>query len=403
MSVNLAVEAARKAVALSQEALQVDIFGPGAVTPERLAWLRDNGFIPASPTGVGVPLPSGGAIDPWGMALFMAILLAQASRRRANQMRRWPLETWAEHVDEHIERERERVRRQPEPPASLDAPRPPRVVIVPEVVDAVVSRPPAEIVDTYETRGPMPLGHATPPASIPSSGHRPPAPPLPPSGGGPGDPGGPMIPAPPPGLGPIQTEAWIQARTRAGEYARGLGNRVSEEMDTLVAEVWKEDAVIGPVDEEQRLETREAIREETADAIAHGRTADELARRLAHRTGDWARDWQRIAVTELQGAYSDGVVIDAIRYDGEDAQIARIPEPGACKNCQRAFLDDNGRPRIFTARELMDNGTNVGKPADQWKPTIWPLHPRCSCSTERVPRGLTYNDDWELVPERSAT
>jgi hypothetical protein len=401
MSLNLAVQAARKAVELSQEALQVDLFGPGAVSPERLAWLRDNGFLPAFPAGVGVPLPSGGVIDPWGMALFMALLLSQASRRRARQMHRWPLETWAEHVDEHIERER--VRRQQEPPAARDAPRPPREVVIPEVVDPVARQRPVEVVDTYETRGPMPVGHAPPPASTPSSGHRPPAPPLPPSGGGGSSgAGGPMIPAPPPGLGPIHTEAWIQARTRAGEYARGLGNQVSAEMETLVAEVWTEEAVTGPVDEELRLRTVEAIREETADAIAHGRTADELARRLAHRTGDWARDWKRIAVTELQGAYSDGVVIDAIRYDGEDARIARIPEPNACRNCRRAFLDDNGRPRIFTARELMDNGTNVGKPADQWRPTIWPLHPNCVCGTERVPRGLTYNDDWELTPERSA-
>lgn len=406
MSRNLAVEAAREIVARNQEALQVDLFGPGAVPPDRLAWLRDHGFLPAFPSGVGVRLPSGGTIDPWGMAIFMAVLLAQASAKRARQMRRWPLETWAEHVDSHIEQERERVRGEQVRPAALEAPQPARVVVMPEVVDPVVQRRPAEIVDTFETRWPVPAGGAPSPTLTSTPWTRPPAPPLPPQppGGGGSDGGadGPMIPAPPPGLGPAQREAWIQARTRAGEYARGLGNKVSEEMETLVAEVWDEDAVVGPVDEDLRIETREAIREETADAIAHGRTADELARRLAHRTGDWARDWRRIAATELQGAYSDGVVIDALRYDGDDARVARIPEPGACKQCRRHYLDDNGKPRIFRVADLLENGTNVGKPQDQWRPTIWPLHPNCECATERVPMGLTFNDDWELVPAKDA-
>lgn len=411
MSRNLAVDAARKAVELSQEALQVDLFGPNAIAPDRLAWLREHGYLPSFPAGVGVQVPGGGLIDPWAMAVFMGQLLAMANRRKAQQMRRWSLDDWAEHVGEHIEREA--VRREQVAPAALPAPEPQRAsgrvhpeqaseVIIPEIVDPVARQaPPAEIVDTFETRGPAHDGAAFPPASAPYPPRRPPAPPLPPSGGGGGE--GPPIPAPPPGLGPVQREAWIQARTRAGEYARGLGNDVAADMETLVAEVWEQEDVTGPVNEEQRLVTREAIREEVADAIAHGRTADELARRLAHKTGDWARDWKRIAMTELQGAHNDAVIIDAVRREGEGARIARIPEPGACVNCRRLFLDvETGRPRIFTAAELLDNGTNVGKRAVDWRPTAWPLHPRCVCGTEHVPAGLTYDDGWELTKERAA-
>lgn len=382
MSRNLAVDAAREIVARSQEALQVDLFGPGAVSPDRLQWLREHGYITDAQAGISVPLPGGGAVDPWAMALLIATLITQASQRRARQMRRWPLDRWAEEVEEHIERSRPAAR---EVKPGLPSPE----TVVPEVLDPTPRpRPPAEIVDVPHTQT----------WAEPSESGRPPLPPPPNDAAA----QGPLIPSPPPGLGPAQREAWIQARTRAGEFARGLGNRVSADMETLVAEVWDEESVVGPVDEDLRLEAREAIREETADAIAHGRTADELARRLAHRTGDWARDWKRIAATELQGAYSDGVVIDALRYDGEDARVARIPEPGACKQCRAHYLDDNGKPRIFRVADLLENGTNVGKPSAQWLPTIWPLHPNCACATERIPKGLTFNDEWELVPLKEA-
>ena len=209
--------------------------------------------------------------------------------------------------------------------------------------------------------------------------------------------GGPLIVAPPAGLGDVEREAWIQARQRGAEFARGLGNIVADDLQAKVVEVWDEAQVAVEVDREQRLGTRETIREATAEAVARAWSADRLASELANRTQDWGRNWKRIAVTELQGALNDAVVIQTLRLDGDDGRVARIPEANACEACRTLFLDADGKPRIFTVAELVANGTNVGKPRDEWRPTVWPAHPHCRCGTQRVPAGFEFNDAWEIV------
>lgn len=213
-------------------------------------------------------------------------------------------------------------------------------------------------------------------------------------------PGGALIPSPPPGLGDIGREAWIQARTRGAEYVRGLGNIVSDDLETLVREIWDEARVVAEGDREQRLVSREVIREATADAVARGWGSDRLASELGNRMQDWARNWKRIAATELQSAANEGVAIAAIRVDGADTRIARVPEPDACPACRRLFLDpETGKPIIFGVQVLLANGTNVGKKASEWKPTLHPVHPLCRCIAQRVPAGFAFDEDWNLVLE----
>jgi len=204
-----------------------------------------------------------------------------------------------------------------------------------------------------------------------------------------------MIPAPPPHLTDVEREAWIQARTRGAEYARGLGNIVDADMRDAVIEAWDGDLVTHEADREQRLIVREQIRTETAAAIAEGQGPAKLASRLGNLTGDWSRDWDRIAKTELQGAYNDAVVITAVRQFGPDVGIARVPEAAACGDCRRVFLVD-GKPRIWGVEELLDNGTNVGLKREEWKATLWPVHPRCRCSTMVVPQGMRFDMEWRL-------
>ena len=197
----------------------------------------------------------------------------------------------------------------------------------------------------------------------------------------------------------VEREAWVQAYTRGSEYVRGLGNMVDEQSRTMATEIWDGDEAADVPVPGIRAEVSATIRELTADAIARGATARELASDLGNATGDWARDWLRIARTELQGAYNDGVVIRAVRIHGDRAQIARIPHDDACIHCQRLFLEDNGAPRVFNAEDLMQNGTNVGRKAADWKATVWPVHPHCRCDTQVVPPGFVFNEDWMLVPE----
>lgn len=335
------------------DAWLVQVVGPSAVSPERMNELVAGGFLEA-PVEVAVPVPppskSGRqsrpderghqqlAMDPWAIALLMGALMAGAAPALAKRMRSWPLSRWLPAIGEEVARRRDEGARET-----------------------------AEVAEAVGTS--LPSAPAAPPS-------QPPAPPAPPSGGG----GEPPIPAPPEYLTPQEREAWVQARTRGAEYVRGLGNRVEKDVDayaTREREVWAGEDITQEVDRDQRLATREAIREEVADAVATGQTAEDLASDLGHRTGDWTRDWLRIARTELQAAHNEGVAITAVRDFGPDAQVARIPESGACALCRRLYLDEEGKPRVWTVSRLVDNGTGVGVRAEDKQAGLWPAHPHC--------------------------
>lgn len=151
----------------------------------------------------------------------------------------------------------------------------------------------------------------------------------------------------PDALTPAQAGAWLSARTRAGVYITKIG-------------------------ETARAEVRDMVR----DAIANGDDWGTLRDDLDVRYGVWTRDWQRVARTELQGAYNEGVIAASAARYGSGARVARIPEIDACGHCRRLFLDE-GIPRVFDLSTIVRNGTNVGRKPEDWRATVWPIHPNC--------------------------
>jgi len=275
-------------------------------------------------------------LDPWAAALLIGQRIASADPAQVPDMRLWPLERWIRELGPLL-----MAPQPPQPPTPVQFPDPP---------------PPQE------------RSFA-------------------------------MIPAPPALLPPVLRESWIQARTRAGEYARGLGNDIDRDTGEILAEVWDGEDIAEEIDAEGRARTRRVITEETAGAIELGQTPKKLASRLGNATGRWGRDWERVARTELRGATSEGAVIEAVRTWGDEARVARTPEHDACVHCQRLFLEPDGKPRIFTVEGLLANGTNVGKRANSWLATLWPVHPKCRCDTQAVPPGFGFDETWDLVPE----
>lgn len=188
------------------------------------------------------------------------------------------------------------------------------------------------------------------------------------------------------GMSPMDQAAYRQAITRAGEFCKGLGNVWSEALQQVVREEWGEEPEPQKVPlPETRKELVDVIRKEVASAWATHRDAKTLASALARATGDFTRDWRRIALTELQAAYNDGVAIDAVQRYGKKAQVARLPEARACKDCRRLLLDAAGAPIIWDVQELARNGTNVGRKKSAWLATLFPIHPKCRCGTIAVP------------------
>lgn len=196
-------------------------------------------------------------------------------------------------------------------------------------------------------------------------------------------------------LSAAEQDAIQHARTWAGQYAEGLGNRIA---DQVLSEV-------NPEDERLRDATLAAIREEVPAAMEARETAQQLASRLGHATGDWARDWGRIAATEMQGAQNEGYVEDLVREfggprrDAREIRVAMVPNPDACKSCRSLFLDERGRPRVYRLSELLANGTNKGRKQRDWQPTLKPVHPWCACRPVYIPDGFAFDRDWALLPE----
>lgn len=195
----------------------------------------------------------------------------------------------------------------------------------------------------------------------------------------------------PKGMREFEVHGYQQAVRHAGSFARGLGVEMSQDMERIVFEEWDKETIVREVDAERRAEKLEIIREETAQEFVGAKDWRALSRRLADKSKEYERDWERIARTELQACYNDARVISGVNDFGSDTQIARIHEGGACQDCIR-LCGDSQNPEVFSVQELFENGTNVGKKRSEWKATIFPIHPNCRCDTVIVPPGFTIKD-----------
>lgn len=170
-------------------------------------------------------------------------------------------------------------------------------------------------------------------------------------------------------------------------FIRGLGNVITEDFANARLETWNGTQPLKVPDAIQRQNRINAIRSVLQTAVKERWGAQKTAYAMAKAANDYARNWRRVAETELQGLFNDAAVLEAVKVHGLSVRIARVPETSACKTCKALFLDDNGVPILFDPLVLADNGVNVGRPRSEWLPTIYPLHPRCRCGVQPVPPG----------------
>lgn len=158
------------------------------------------------------------------------------------------------------------------------------------------------------------------------------------------------------------------AQTQAGQYCRGLGNRVSAATGAILIEA----------DQALRSRLEGTIRDRTAEALALRQTTGRLKSELGWETGDWARDLDRIAATELQNASELGLAQEYRDEYGPDVLVSKVPAPDACARCKDLFLDkETGQPKVFRLSDLEANGTNVGRKQADWKAVTGTIHPHC--------------------------
>jgi hypothetical protein len=104
---------------------------------------------------------------------------------------------------------------------------------------------------------------------------------------------------------------------------------------------------------------------------------------LTNKVDNWQHRYRTIIGTELNRASNWGAM-DAILSNNpakgpEQLMVYKQgnkPGHGACKYCTKFwYLSDGITPRVYTMAELAANGSNVGRKAKEWLPTIDSTHP----------------------------
>jgi hypothetical protein len=173
---------------------------------------------------------------------------------------------------------------------------------------------------------------------------------------------------------------WLKQRSY--NDITGIGNRIATGASNAILN-------------NQSVTIREAIRQEAIRAVELRNSAREMAGKLGELTQEWERDWLRISYYFLHEAFNAGRAESILREYGEDAEVYFDVFPGACKHCKELYLEDpedeNSKPIIFKLKDLIANRNNIGRKADEWLPTISPVHPFCRCQVNGKPE----NYDWD--------
>lgn len=115
-------------------------------------------------------------------------------------------------------------------------------------------------------------------------------------------------------------------------------------------------------------------------------TKNELKQKLRDTTKDAARNFERVAVTEISNAIGlgsiDRIVDDNSDKDLRDVIVYRIPveDISTCVYCKKFYLESPGVPKLYKLSDIMANGSNFGKKAVDWKPVMGSTHPNERCS-----------------------
>lgn len=179
-------------------------------------------------------------------------------------------------------------------------------------------------------------------------------------------------------------------KTQSLKDIKNLSNRIGSDIQGSVTQIEREDRV------------REMIREEAIETVKNRESVKSLVSRLGNKTGDWNRDWGRISDYIMHTAFDEGRAVGIEREHGKDAEVYKDVYVGACKYCSEIYTTEGvgTKPKIFKLVELVDNGTNIGRKASEYKPVIGSTHPNCRCTLHLVPLDYEWNPEtkmWDIM------
>lgn len=171
--------------------------------------------------------------------------------------------------------------------------------------------------------------------------------------------------------------------TRLSNDVKGLTTKINREINNINEKIARENW--------DKYSDR--VKKKTKEAISNNLSVRELSLGIQGNVEKWGRDFDRIADYNLHDAFDQGRAMSILENDSE-ALVYKDVYAGACKHCKRLYLtgDIGSKPIVFKLTDLIKNGTNIGKKADDWKAVIGPTHPWCRCTVEYIPKGYVWSE-----------
>lgn len=150
--------------------------------------------------------------------------------------------------------------------------------------------------------------------------------------------------------------------------------------------------IIAAKEKSNRHAYENVLRSEIEAGLVKKKTYGEIARELGKKTGDWSRNFGRIVEYTGHYALNEGR-FEAIQLQEKGTKIWFDVFDGACKYCIKLYLTNGlgSEPILFEVQELKDNGSNIGRKAEDWKATISPIHPHCRCLANHHKDGMKWD------------
>lgn len=94
-----------------------------------------------------------------------------------------------------------------------------------------------------------------------------------------------------------------------------------------------------------------------------------------------------ISSYRMHETFQEGITQDILKRLGPNAKCYFSVHTDACPICKKLYLKPDGQPRIFLLRTIINNGSNIGKTNKEKRPSVGPIHPRCRCKMNMLPKG----------------
>jgi hypothetical protein len=137
----------------------------------------------------------------------------------------------------------------------------------------------------------------------------------------------------------------------------------------------------------QRLYLERMLKQKASGKEISQYLFDRMRNELTGKAKTYTRRFEMISGYIMHSAYQHGVSNSLLSSKGENVRVFYSVHSDACVHCKRVYLRPDGTPKIFYLKNIIAYGSNRGKKAKYYTPSVDPLHPHCRCKMCQLPQG----------------